>query len=88
MDPRSLGTSAGLKVLHDNLQRYSGWLGRERTSAMVRADVEALGAAIEARADASLLLQSLDINLARLPKGECRKMLLIVAGQMRTALGA
>ena len=55
---------------------------------MVRADVEALGAAIEARADASLLLQSLDINLARLPKGECRKMLLIVAGQMRTALGA
>ena len=75
-----------LKPLYDRLQRYAGWLDRERTSVMIRADVQALGAAIETRADPFPLLQSLDTNIARLPSGELRKMLRIAASQMRHAL--
>lgn len=75
-----------LKQLYDTLQRYAGWLDRERTSAMVRADVQALGAAIDARTDPSPSLQSLDTNIARLPSGDLRKMLRVTAGHMRRAL--
>jgi len=75
-----------LKQLYGTLQRYAGWLDRERTSVMVRADVQALGIAIDARVDPSPLLQALDTNIARLPSGELRKMLRVAAGQVRLAL--
>ena len=80
------GSAEALKPLYDTLHRYAGWLDRERPSVMVRADVQALGAAIETCADPSPLLQSLDTNIARLPSGELRKMLRVAAGQMRRAL--
>lgn len=80
------GHAESLKQLHATLQRYAGWLDRERASVTVRADVQALGAAIEAGADASPLLQSLDTNIARLPSGDLRKMLRVAAVQMRRAL--
>jgi hypothetical protein len=79
-------TADALQQLYDTLQRYAGWLDRERPSVMVRADVRALGAAIATCADPLPLLQSLDINIARLPGGELRKMLRVAAGQMRRAL--
>jgi hypothetical protein len=75
-----------VKQLYDALHRYAGWLDRERTSVMVRADVQALGMAIETRADTSPLLQSLDTNIARLPGGDLRKMLRVAAARMRRAL--
>jgi len=75
-----------LRQLHATLHRYAGWLNRERTAATVRADVHAVGAAIEAGADVSSLLQSLDASIARLPGGEVRKMLRVAARQMRRAL--
>lgn len=75
-----------VKQLYDSLQRYAGWLNRERTSVVVRADVQALGAAIDTCADPSPLLQALDTNLKRLPSGELRKMLRAAAGQIRRAL--
>ena len=80
MDPDAL------RQLYGTLQRYAGWLDRERTSVMVRADVQALGVAIEACTDTSPLLQALDTNIGRLPSGDLRKMLRVVAGQMRRAL--
>jgi len=75
-----------LKQPYDTLHRYAGWLDRERTSVMVRADVQALGSAIEKRADPWAVLQSLDVNIARLPGGGLRKMLRIAASEMRRAL--
>jgi hypothetical protein len=75
-----------LKQLYDTLQRYAGWLDRERTSVMVRAAVQALGAAMDTGADPSPLLQTLEANIARLPSGELRKMLRVGAGEMRRAL--
>jgi len=69
MDPQHL------KPLYETLHRYAGWLDRERSSVLVRADVEALGAAIETSADPLPLLQTLDANLARLPSGAVRKMM-------------
>ena len=75
-----------MKQLYDALQRYAGWLDRERPSVTVRADVQALGIAIEAGADPSPLLETLEINIARLPSGELRKMLRVAAGRMRRAL--
>ena len=75
-----------LKPLYDRLLRYSGWLDRERTSVMVRADVEALGAAINTCADPLPVLHALETNIARLPSGELRKLLRIVASEMRRAL--
>jgi len=86
VDPASLGSPDALKHLYATLQRYAGWLDRERASVMVRADVQALGAAIETCADPGPLLQSLDMNIARLPSGELRKMLRVAASQMRRAL--
>jgi hypothetical protein len=75
-----------LKPLYDRLQRYAGWLDRDRASVLVRADVEALGAAINTCADPLPLLHALDINIAPLPSGELRKMLRVGAGEMRRAL--
>ena len=83
MDPAS---AQSLKQLHAMLHRYAGWLDRERTSVTVRADVQALGAAIETGADPAPLLQLLDTDIARLPSGEVRKMLRGAASQMRRAL--
>jgi hypothetical protein len=70
----------------DTLQRYAGWLDRDRTSVMVRADVRALGIAIDASADPSPSLLALDTNIARLPGGDLRKMIRIAAGQLRSEL--
>jgi hypothetical protein len=75
-----------LKQLYNTLQRYAGWLNRERTAVLVRADVEALGAAINTCADPLPLLQTLDASIERLPSGELRKMLRVAAGEMRRAL--
>ena len=67
----SPGCAEALKPLYDTLQRYAGWLDRARTSVMVRADVEALVAAIYTCADLLPLLHALDTNIARLPGGRC-----------------
>jgi hypothetical protein len=75
-----------LKPLYDALHRYAGWLDRERSSVTVRADVQALGTAIDSCADPTPLLQTLDANLARLPSGEMRKMLRAASAKMRRAL--
>ena len=75
-----------LKSVYLSLQRYAGWLDRDRASVIVRADVQALGAAIDTGADTSALLQVLDANIARLPGGDMRKMLCVTAGQIRRAL--
>jgi len=75
-----------LKPLCDRLQRYAGWLDRERTSVTVRADVEALGVAINTCADPFPLLHALETNIARLPSGELRKMLRVAASEMRRSL--
>lgn len=75
-----------LQPLYDTLHRYAGWLDRERTSVMVRADVKALGTAIETSADPTPLLESLDTNLARLPGGDLRKMLRAASAKIRDAL--
>ena len=80
------GSAEALQPLYDTLHKYAGWLDRERTSVMVRADVQALGVALQTRADPSSLLQSLDTNIARLPSGGLRKMLRVAASQMRRAL--
>ena len=82
----SPGCAEALKPLYDTLQRYAGWLDRERTSVMVRADVEALVAAIYTCADLLPLLHALDTNIARLPSGAMRKMLRVAASEMRRAL--
>jgi hypothetical protein len=75
-----------LKPLYDALHRYAGWLDRDRTSVMVRADVQALGTAIDTCADPTPLLQALDTDLARLPSGELRKILRAASAKIRLAL--
>jgi hypothetical protein len=73
---------------YDRLRRYAGWLDRERTSAMVRTDVHALGVALDAGTDPEPLLQTLEADLARLPGSDLRKMLRAAAGEIRRALEA
>ena len=85
MDP---GSVEPVQQLYDTLQRYAGWLDRERASVMVRADVVALGVALDGRADPAPLLQALDTDLARLPGGEVRKILRTAAGKIRRAVEA
>jgi len=69
------------------LERYSGWLARDHVSVAVRADVQALGAAMIVGNETSLLLLTLDKDIGRLPSGDLRKMLRRAAGEIRTALG-
>ena len=82
MDPRAL------KALYDTLHRYAGWLDRDRTSVMVRADVAALGIAFDTKGDPLPYLQTLDTNLARLPSGALRTMLRKTSAEIRRAVDA
>jgi hypothetical protein len=75
-----------VKQPYDRLRRYAGWLDRDRTSAIVRTDVDALGVALDAGDNPEALLQTLDANLARLPGGELRKMLRAAAREIRRVL--
>jgi hypothetical protein len=70
-----------------DLDRYAGWLTRGRLSVAVRADVQALGAAMDAGSDTSLLLVTLDKDIGRLPSGDIRKMLRKSLGEIRAMLG-
>jgi hypothetical protein len=69
------------------LERYSGWLAKDHVSVAVRADVHALGAAINVGNDTSLLLLTLDKDIGRLPSGDIRKMLRRALGEVRAVLG-
>jgi hypothetical protein len=79
MDPLAL------KPLYDALQRYAGWLDRDRTSVIVRADVVALGLAFDTNGDPLPCLQTLETDLARLPSGELRTMMRKTSAKIRRA---
>jgi hypothetical protein len=68
------------------LSRYAGWLGKDHVSVAVRADVQALGTAMSAGNETSVLLLTLDKDIARMPSGDIRKMLRKALGEIRTAL--
>jgi hypothetical protein len=69
------------------LERYAGWLAKDHVSVAVRADVQALGAAMDAGHDTSLLLLALDKDVGRLPSGDLRKMIRKAVGEIREVLG-
>jgi hypothetical protein len=60
-----------LKPLYDSLQRYAGWLDRERQSVAVRNDVLAIGDCARDRRQPGTLLLTLDADLKRLPSAKC-----------------
>ena len=68
------------------LERYAGWLGKDQVSVAVRADVRALGAAMAAGDETSLLLLTLDQNIGRLPSGDLRKIVRKALTQVRAVL--
>ena len=68
-----------------DLERYAGWLGKDRASIAVRADVHALGAALDVGTDTSPLLLILTRDIGRLPSGDLRKMLRRSLDQLCTA---
>jgi hypothetical protein len=70
-----------------DLARYAGWLARDHVSVAVRADVDALGAAIDVGNETSLLLLTLEKDIRRLPSGDIRKMLRKALGDIRAVLG-
>lgn len=69
-----------------DLQRYAGWLAKDRASVAVRADVRALDAAIGTTNEMSLLLLVLDRDIGRLQSGGVRTMLRKALGEIRAAL--
>ena len=75
-----------LKPLYDSLQRYAGWLDRERQSVAVRNDVLAIGIALETGVNPGTLLLNLDADLKRLPSGEVRKMLKAASARIHRVL--
>jgi hypothetical protein len=80
MDEEPLGS------LFVMLRRYAGWLDRGRPSAAVRSSVDALGTAVDAGGDTSRLIQTLEDDIARLPSGGVRKMLVTTARGVRRLL--
>jgi hypothetical protein len=76
-----------LKRPLSELERYAGWLGKDHVSVAVRADVQALSAAIDVGSETSLLLLTLEKDIGRLPSGDIRKMLRKAAGEVRAVLG-
>jgi len=75
-----------LKPLYDSLQRYAGWLDRERQSVAVRNDVLAIGIALETGVNPGTLLLTLDADLKRLPSSEVRKMLKAASARIHRVL--
>jgi hypothetical protein len=61
--------------LLSELQRYAGWLAKDHASVAVRADVRALGDAMDAGSETAPWLLVLDKDIERLPSGGIRKML-------------
>ena len=61
--------------LLSELQRYAGWLAKDHASVAVRADVRALGDAMDAGSETAPWLLVLDKDIGRLPSGGIRKML-------------
>ena len=76
-----------LRGLLSELQRYAGWLAKDRASIAVRAGVQALGAAMDTGNDTSLLLLALDKDIGRLPSGGIRTMLRRALGEIRAVFG-
>jgi hypothetical protein len=68
------------------LERYAGWLGKDQVSVAVRADVKALSVAMNAGGETSLLLLTLDKNIARLPSGDVRKIVRKALTEIRAVL--
>ena len=69
------------------LERYAGWLAKDHVSVVVRADVQALGAAIDAGNDTSvLLLDTREEHRRGCPSGDLRKMLRKALGEIRAVL--
>lgn len=68
------------------LQRYAGWLGKDRVAFAVRADVLAFDAAMKGGRETSLLLLTLEQDIQRLPGGAVRKMLRKTVGEIRAVL--
>ena len=68
------------------LERYAGWLAKDRASVAVRTAVHALGAAMAVGDETSSLLLTLDKDIGRLPSGDMRKMLRRAAGEIRAVL--
>ena len=68
------------------LQRYAGWLGKDRVAVAVRADVLAFDAAMKGGSETSLLLLTLEQDIQRLPGGAVRKMLRKTVGEIRAVL--
>jgi hypothetical protein len=75
-----------LKCSLSQLERYAGWLAKDYVSVAVRADVHALGAAMDVGSDTSLLLLTLDKDIGRLPSGDIREMLRKAVGDIRAVL--
>lgn len=69
------------------LERYAGWLAKDHASVTVRADVHALGAAMDVGDETSLLLLTLDKDIGRLPSGGIRKLLRKALEEIRAVLG-
>jgi len=61
--------------LLSELQRYAGWLAKDHASVAVRADVRALGEAMDTGSETAPWLLVLDKDIERLPSGGIRKML-------------
>ena len=77
-----------LKRPLSDLERYAGWLAKDHVSVAVRADVHALGTAIDVGHETSLLLLTLDKDIGRLPSGDLRKMLRNALREIRAVLGS
>ena len=66
--------------------KYAGWLSKNHVSVAVRADVQALSAALDAGHETSQLLLTLSTNVGRLPGGGIRTMLKKAVAEVRSAL--
>ena len=76
-----------LKQLFDTLQRYAGWLDRDRTSVMVRSAVQALGTAMDyGRRSLAATANTRYQHCAAAGAGNWRKMLRVGAVEIRRAL--
>ena len=82
-EPLLVEPAEALKRPLFDLERYAGWLAKDHVSVAVRAGVQALGAAINAGSETSLLFLTLEKDIGRLPSGDLRKMLRKAVGEIR-----
>lgn len=73
--------------IFDDLDKYAGWLGKGVEARRVREDVRALGAALQNGSDTRSVMESLEIDIEKVPHSNVGVLVRKAVRGLRLAVG-